>query len=100
MRRCMRGSGEQSKYPRVRKQGGHHSMSTAAFRIPSTIHYGAGALDELGPATRQLGIHHALLVTDPGMVRLGVAEQAQKQLEAARTRVTLFEGVEPDPTLL
>ena len=74
-------------------------MAAAAFRIPSTVQYGVGALDELGPTTRELGVRHALLVTDEGMVRLGVAEQARQQLEAAGTRVTLFDGVEPDPTL-
>src|SRR5947209_17094133 len=74
-------------------------MGPATFRIPSTIHYGAGALDELGAAVRQLGVRHALLVTDKGMVQLGVAEQARQRLESAGTRVTLFDGVEPDPTL-
>ena len=74
-------------------------MGPATFRIPSTIHYGAGALDELGAAARQLGVRHALLVTDKGMVQLGVAAQARQRLEAAGTRVTLFDGVEPDPTL-
>src|SRR5207245_11344334 len=74
-------------------------MGPATFRIPSTIHYGAGALDELGAAARQLGVRHALLVTDKGMVQLGVAVQARQRLEAAGTRVTLFDGVEPDPTL-
>jgi alcohol dehydrogenase class IV len=71
----------------------------ATFRAPSVIHYGVGALDELGATARQLEIRHALLVTDSGMVRLGVAEQAQQRLEAAGTRVTRFDGVEPDPTL-
>src|SRR5436309_785928 len=74
-------------------------MEATIFRIPSTIHYGVGALEELGGTARQLGIRHALLVTDPGMVQLGVVEQARQRLEAAGTAVTLFEGVEPDPTL-
>jgi alcohol dehydrogenase class IV len=74
-------------------------MSAAIFRIPSLIQYGAGALDELGATAQHLGLKHALLVTDPGMVQLGVAEQARQRLEAAGTRVTLFDGVEPDPTL-
>jgi alcohol dehydrogenase class IV len=74
-------------------------MRAATFRIPAAIHYGVGALEELGPTARQLGIGHALLVTDKGMVQLGVAEQARGRLEAAGTRVTLFDGVEPDPTL-
>src|SRR5229473_2709451 len=74
-------------------------MSAVTFRVPSIIRYGIGALDDLGATTRQLGIQHALLVTDKGMVQLGVAEQAKQRLEAAGTRVTLIDGVEPDPTL-
>jgi alcohol dehydrogenase class IV len=74
-------------------------METAAFRIPSTIHYGDGALDQLGPTTREIGIRHALLVTDKGMVEIGAADQARQRLEAAGARVTLFDGVESDPTL-
>jgi alcohol dehydrogenase class IV len=74
-------------------------MAPATFRIPATIHYGAGALGELGPTARQLGVSHVLLVTDAGMVQMGVAGQAQRLLEAAGVRVTVFDGVQPDPTL-
>ena len=48
-------------------------METPVFRIPSTIHYGAGALDRLGATAQEIGIRHALLVTDKGMVQLGIA---------------------------
>jgi phosphonate metabolism-associated iron-containing alcohol dehydrogenase len=74
-------------------------METPVFRIPSTIQYGAGALDRLGATAQEIGIRHALLVTDKGMVQLGIADQARERLEAAGARVTLFDGVEPDPTL-
>jgi alcohol dehydrogenase len=72
---------------------------TATFRIPSIIHYGSGALGELGPTAQQLGFTRVLLVTDAGMVKLGVAGQAQAQLEKAGVRVTVFDNVQPDPTL-
>ncbi|MBM3892258.1 MAG: iron-containing alcohol dehydrogenase, partial [Verrucomicrobia bacterium] len=56
-------------------------MNAATFRIPATIHYGVGALNELGGTARSLGFSRALLVTDAGMVKLGVAGQAQALLE-------------------
>lgn len=72
---------------------------SAVFRIPTTIHYGAGALAELGPTARQLGCEHVLLATDVGMVRFGVAGRAKHLLEEAGLEVTVFDGVQPDPTL-
>ncbi len=72
---------------------------TSTFRIPSIIHYGAGSLNELAPTARQLGFTRILLVTDTGMVKLGVAGQAQELLEKAGFHVTLFDKVQPDPTL-
>ncbi|MEO8426737.1 MAG: iron-containing alcohol dehydrogenase [Verrucomicrobiota bacterium] len=72
---------------------------TTSFRIPSIIHYGAGALDELGSTAQELGFTRVLLVTDASMVKLGVAGQAQALLEKAGICVTLFDKVQPDPTL-
>jgi len=74
-------------------------ITTRTFRVPSIIQYGEGAFGALGETARQLGFEHALLVTDAGVVRLGVAERARQLLEPAGVRVTTFGGVEPDPTL-
>jgi alcohol dehydrogenase len=74
-------------------------MNASTFRIPATIHYGVGALNELGGTARSLGLSRALLVTDAGMVRLGVAGQAQALLEKAGVGVAMFDAVQPDPTL-
>jgi alcohol dehydrogenase class IV len=74
-------------------------MTAAVFRSPSIIHYGAGALEQLGPTARELGLRHVLLVTDVGMMQLGTAGKAQQLLEAADIRTAVFDGVQPDPTL-
>jgi alcohol dehydrogenase class IV len=72
-------------------------MST--FRVPSLIHYGEGALTELGGVARQLGMARALVVTDAGVVGLGTAERARGLLEEAGAKVSLFGDVQPDPTV-
>lgn len=72
---------------------------TTSFRIPSIIHYGTGALGELGATGQELGFTRVLLVTDASIVKLGVAGQAQALLEKAGIGVTLFDQVQPDPTL-
>lgn len=74
-------------------------MAASLFRIPPIIHYGPGAFEQLGSAAREIGLRHALLVTDKGMVQLGVAAQGQRILEQAGMQVTVFDGVQPDPTL-
>jgi alcohol dehydrogenase class IV len=63
------------------------------------IRYGDGALAALGETARELGLARVLLVTDAGVVRLGVAGEAEAHLAAAGVRVTRFDGVQPDPTL-
>src|SRR5262249_1766828 len=78
---------------------GASPMPTAVFRTPAIIHYGAGAFRELAPTAPQLGLRHVLIVTDRGMVQRGVAGQAQRYLEEANIRATVFDGVQPDPTL-
>ena len=72
---------------------------TTSFRIPSIIHYGTGALGELGSTAQELSFTRVLLVTDASIVKLGVARQAQALLGKAGIGVTLFDKVQPDPTL-
>jgi alcohol dehydrogenase class IV len=75
-------------------------MTVATFRVPSIIHYGPGAFEEQLVATaRELGYRHALLVTDKGMMQLGIGPQARRMLEQAGLPVAVFDGVQPDPTL-
>lgn len=69
------------------------------FRVPPTIHYGAGALEELGVTALQLGLSRVLIVTDSCMVALGIAGRAHRQLAAAGLDVSVFDGVQPDPSL-
>jgi len=60
--------------------------------------FGAGALAQLGDDAARCGATHALLVTDPGIVKAGHVASAVKSLEGAGVRVTVFAGVEENPT--
>jgi alcohol dehydrogenase len=44
------------------------------------------------------GATRVLLVTDKVLAKIGMVEQIKGHLEAAGLKVTLFDGVEPDPT--
>jgi alcohol dehydrogenase class IV len=64
------------------------------------VHFGAGALDRLGPLSRKLGGRRVLVVTDPGVAAAGHAERAIASLEREGLEAVLFEGVEEDPSSL
>ena len=60
--------------------------------------FGAGILDQLGDLASELAGPRALLVTDPGLVQAGLAEQAQHALQNADLTTTTFSAIEENPT--
>ncbi len=68
------------------------------FFIPSVTKMGIGAVKQLGQAAKFLGGSKALLVTDKGMVDLGVADQMKTLLEEANVPTVIYGGAEPNPT--
>ncbi|MRR53575.1 MAG: iron-containing alcohol dehydrogenase [Deltaproteobacteria bacterium] len=68
------------------------------FFIPSVTKMGIGAVKQLGATANFLGGTKALLITDKGMVEMGVADQMKKLLEDAGVPTVIFGGAEPNPT--
>ena len=68
--------------------------------LPSTIITGTGASEEVGKQAKRLGATNALIVTDPGIAKIGYAEQVARNLRAVGIAVSHFSDVTPDPTLL
>ncbi len=64
------------------------------FRTPRDVIWGRGSLAYLENITGR----QALIVTDPAMVRLGVAKRAQQHLATSGCQVTVFADVEPEPS--
>ena len=73
-------------------------MSTT-FSIPPTIITGAGSSEEVGKQATRLGATNALIVTDPGILKIGYAYEIAKNLHIAGITSTIFSDVTPDPTL-
>src|ERR1043165_9203499 len=71
---------------------------TATFHVPSTILIGGGARREVAAQLQQLQVQRVLLVTDAGMVQLGPAREVAALCAEAGLAVTIFDGVQPDPT--
>ena len=64
------------------------------FSFPTTILHGEGALAELA---ERIGEKKLMLVTDPGLVKAGVVEQALAGLSQSGAAFEVFEGVHPNP---
>ncbi|MCC7475522.1 MAG: iron-containing alcohol dehydrogenase [Pirellulales bacterium] len=73
-------------------------MLSFDFHCPTRIVCGAGKLAELGRLAATLGATRALVVSDPGIVAAGHAPRGVAALESAGIAVTLFDGVEENPT--
>lgn len=69
-----------------------------AFRIPAQITLGPGAADTVGSEAKRLGARHALLVVDPVLQRLGVADQVVKSLDKEGVPTTSHSEIEYEPS--
>ena len=61
------------------------------------IRFGVGALATLPELVREAGGSRAFVVSDPGVVRSGVAAQVVEVLEADGLATHLFDAIEPNP---
>ncbi len=68
------------------------------FHVSATILFGGGARREVVAQLQRFKIQRVLLVTDVGMMQLGPAREIAALLEEAGLAVTVFDGVQPDPT--
>ncbi|MFT4570736.1 MAG: alcohol dehydrogenase [Hyphomicrobiaceae bacterium] len=68
-------------------------------RSPVTF-IGPGSSEQLCSAIGQAGFRKCLIVTDRGLVDLGLIARITAPLEAAGVACTIYDGVEPDPTTI
>jgi alcohol dehydrogenase len=66
--------------------------------MPTVSLLGNGAIKEVGQQAKVLGGTKALIVTDPGLVKLGMVDTLKGYLEEAGLQVAVYDGVEPNPT--
>lgn len=72
---------------------------SSTFFIPSVNMMGTGSLDEAVVAIRKYGFRHALIVTDAGLAKAGVAAKVADLLTQQDVNSTLFDGAKPNPTV-
>lgn len=73
-------------------------MTIQSFQIPSLVRCGGGSRHETGAIARGLGAQRVLLVTDPGVIQLGLHREVLASLDGAGCAVAVFSAVQPDPT--
>ncbi len=64
------------------------------FSFPTTILHGQGSLTELAERIHEKTL---MLVTDPGLVKAGVLEQALEILTGSAAKFEVYDGVHPNP---
>jgi Alcohol dehydrogenase, class IV len=69
-------------------------MSLSTFSFPTTILFGAGAIEQLPDELAKRGVRRPLLVTDAGLERSGLFGRVSKLIPKA----AIYAGVAPNPT--
>jgi len=70
------------------------------FTLEATpVKFGAGAVADAGWELRRLGVGRALLVTDPGVAALGIADRVRESVEAEGIEVVVYDRSRVEPTV-
>lgn len=72
-------------------------MTPFVFNTAASIQFGAGALDQLGDMARARMGSRVMVISDPGLVDLGMVDRAVEILERAALDVVVFADVQADP---
>lgn len=73
--------------------------TTYPFRVPPAQFFGTGAVEKIGDEAKRLGVRHALVVTDPGVAKAGIADRVRSLLDAAGIETGIYDQVEPEPSV-
>lgn len=74
-------------------------MPTRSFLMTAENIMGAGCLPDAMTVVQSRGFKHALIVTDAPLTALGVTEQVVSLLRERDMAVSVFDGVQPNPTV-
>ena len=72
-------------------------MKNYSFNTVADIHVGVGSSKSLGEICKKLGVKNPLIVTDAGIVKLGLLRDALSSLALLEIAHTLYSEVQADP---
>ena len=67
------------------------------YHFPTVLFFGADSLKDLAPAIQKRGLKSLLLVTDPGLVQIGLPDSVKSILTSSRLNIEIFDNVHPNP---
>ena len=85
-------------FSRTSTNSGPSHLQPVDYQPLARVIFAPGSLDRLGVVAREVGITHALLVTDPGLTQTGHPRRAVESLEATGISIATFDGVKENPT--
>ncbi len=68
------------------------------FQTTPRVIMGPGSLHRVADEVKRLGGTEVMVITDPGLVKTGIAGRAEEFLAGAGLKLSRFDGVEPDPS--
>ncbi len=72
-------------------------MQGFSFILPTRIDYGVGQLKKLTEELKELGVKKPLIITDKGIVKMGLVEKITSVLEDNHYEYIIFDEVEANP---
>lgn len=73
--------------------------SVTGFYSPPISYFGEGALEEAADYIKTREFSKALIVTDPGIVKIGLAAKVTKLLEDRGLTVAIYDQTQPNPNI-
>ena len=67
------------------------------FHSPTRIGFGVGISEKVGDEIKDTNATRALIVTDPGIVKAGIAERITSIIRSSGVETYLFDQVQPNP---
>ncbi|MDP9034100.1 MAG: iron-containing alcohol dehydrogenase [Myxococcota bacterium] len=74
-----------------------HAPSLVTWAFPTTVVFGAGAVQTVASHVARIGAKRALVVCDAGLSRIGIAARVRDLLQAGGIPTAVFDDVDPNP---
>lgn len=74
-------------------------FKVSSFRSAGNIIFGNGAIENIGAEAVKLKATKALVLTDSGVMKTGIASRVKELLEKEQVEAKIFDRVEPEPSI-
>ncbi len=74
-------------------------INLRSFEVPTVVKHALGAIACLADEVKALGMQRPMIVTDSGLVRIGLADEVMNLLKAANLDFYCFDEVIPNPPI-